>query len=83
MFQPGLANLLEALDVVSSAAHSIEVLRNDRMIVIRQCKPMQWLLPVVTGGRSHPQADKASITATLLHGRQISDDDIRAFDSSS
>src|SRR6266536_4041910 len=82
MFQPGLANLLEPLGVVSSAAHPIQVLRNDGMIAIRQRKPVQGLLPVITGSGSHPQADKGSTTSTLLHGRQISNDDIRPRDSS-
>src|SRR5436190_19819493 len=81
MFQPGLANLLEPLVVADSTAHAIEVLRNDGMIAIRQCKPMQWLLPVITGSGSDPQADKAYTTSTLLHRRQISNDDIRLRDS--
>ena len=34
MFEPGLANLFEAFVVVGSAAHSIEILRNDRMVGI-------------------------------------------------
>src|SRR6266496_2982750 len=82
MFQPGLANLLEPLVVADSTAHAIEVLRNDGMIVIGQSKPMQWLFSVITGSRSHPEADKGSTTSTLLHGRQISNDDIRPRDSS-
>ena len=36
MLQPGVPNLLKALGVVSSTAHPIEILRNDRVIVIWQ-----------------------------------------------
>jgi hypothetical protein len=36
MFARGLANLFEALVVVGAAAHAIEILRNDRVIVVRQ-----------------------------------------------
>ena len=78
VFQPGLANLFEALDVVSSATHSIQVLWDDRMIVIRQCKPIQVHLPVVAGICSHREADLSPDTPELLHTGQIANNDIRS-----
>ena len=78
MLQPGLANLLKALVVGRSAAHPIEILRNDRMVGIWYRKPIQFGHSVIAGGRSHRQADLGSATAKLLHGGQISHDDIRS-----
>ena len=78
MFQPGLANLLEPVVIAGSAAHSIQVLWDDRMIVIRQCKPIASLLSRCYRNRSHRQADKVSITSKLLHTGQIANDDIRS-----
>jgi hypothetical protein len=68
-----LADLLEAIVVVSAAAHSIKVLRNEWVIGLRQCKPVQRLIAVVTGGRSHSQADKMinRIVSPLQHLGQI------------
>src|SRR6266446_423021 len=84
VFQPGLANLFEAVVITSSAAHSIQILWNNRVIVIRQGEPIEFLVSVITRSRSHPQADKASIdsgsTSRLGHCRKISNDDIRSRD---
>ena len=40
---PGLTDLFELLFVVGTAAHSIQILRNEGIIVARQCKPIQGL----------------------------------------
>ena len=36
MLKPGVPNLFEALIVIGATAHPIEILRNDRVIVIWQ-----------------------------------------------
>ena len=43
MFKPGLANLFEPFGVVGATAHSIQILRDDWMIRLRQCEPIQRL----------------------------------------
>ena len=45
--QPGLANLLEPFVVVGAAAHSVKILRNKRMVVVRQCKPIHARSPLL------------------------------------
>src|ERR1051326_266738 len=54
VFPPGLADLLEAIVVIRAAAHPIKVLRNERVIGIWQCEPVQRLVAVVTRSRSYP-----------------------------
>ena len=51
----------------SSAAHSIKILRNDRVIGLRQRKPVDWLVAVVTRVCSYRQADLRSGASHLGH----------------
>jgi hypothetical protein len=69
VLQPGLANLLKAIVVRRSTAHAVEVLRNDRMVGIRQLKPIQFHISVIAGSRCHAQADLGATAAGLDHGR--------------
>src|ERR1700730_3244818 len=78
MLQPRLSDLLKAIVVGRSAAHSIEILRNDRMIGLWQLKPIERLVAVVTRGCAHPQTNLGPATSKLCHGRQISHNDIRS-----
>ena len=80
MFEPGLADLFKAVVITGSAAHAIQILRNDGVIRVRQRKPIQLGVSVITRSRPHPKANKAPTTSTLRHGGQISHDDIRARD---
>ena len=57
VFHPGLTNLFEAFAVIGATAHSIEILRNDRVISIWQCEPIDRLVAAVTGSRRYCQAD--------------------------
>ena len=66
MLQPGLPDLLKA---IGAAAHAIQILRNDGVIVVRQREPIEFLVSVITRSRSHPQADKASTNSTLASRR--------------
>src|SRR5262245_7830794 len=77
MFEPGLPDLFKAVAVISAAAHSIKVLRNNGMIDVRQRKPVQRLVAVVARGGSNSQPDEASITPVLRHFRQVTNDHIR------
>src|SRR5215510_13093240 len=78
MFEPGLPDLFKAVAVISAAAHSIKVLRNNGMIDVRQRKPVQRLVAVVARGGSNSQPDEASITPILRHFRQVTNDHIRS-----
>src|SRR5205823_12209248 len=44
VFHPRLTNLFEAFAVIGATAHSIEILRNDRVISIWQCEPIDRLV---------------------------------------
>ena len=78
VFPPGLADLFEAIIVIRPGAHSIQVLRNERVIGVLQCEPVQRLVAVVTGSRSHTQSDKMihSVVAALLNRGQVAHNDI-------
>jgi hypothetical protein len=73
MLYPGLANLLKAIIVARSAAHSIEILRNDRMVWIWQLIKMQGLVSVVAAGRSDCQADLGPATSKLFQASYFTD----------
>jgi hypothetical protein len=48
VFSPGLADLFEAIIIVRPATDPIEVLRDEWVIGIRQLKPVERLVAVVT-----------------------------------
>ena len=78
---PRLAKLLEPIVVSGAAAHSIKILRNKRMVVVRQGKPIHVRsCPFVTRISSQSEADAASNRTGLgLHKvKQTADDDIGA-----
>ena len=66
--------MFEPVVVTGTAAHPVKFLRNNGVIGLRQCKPIQWLVTVVTRGRSNSQPDEVSITSELRHFRQIAND---------
>src|ERR1051326_1733142 len=49
MLTPGLADLLKPVVVVSATTHSVNILRNKGMDVVRQGKPIHVDRPFVTG----------------------------------
>ena len=73
---PGLTDLFKALVIVRSAAHSIKILRNYRMVGLRQSKPIQINRPVIARGRSHPESHLGSIRSKLLHRGKVSHYDV-------
>ena len=79
MLQPRLADLFKTFVVSRSTAHAIKILRNDRMIGVRHRKPIQRDSSVIAGGRSDRDAHLSCVTAKLLRGGEISDDDIRSW----
>src|SRR5215216_2182986 len=44
---PGLAYLFEARGVIGASAHPVKILRNKRVIGLRQLKPINWLVAIV------------------------------------
>ena len=78
VFARRLANLFKALVVRGTAAHAVEILRNDRMIIARRCEPVQRLRPVIARSRSHSETDLRSRAAELAHARHVADNDIRS-----
>ena len=62
VLEPGLPDLFEAVVVISAAAHPIKILWNNRVIGIRQRKPIQRLVAVVTRRRSNSE------THTKIYG---------------
>src|SRR6476620_591048 len=84
MFAPRLADLLEPLSIVSAATHSVNILRNKRMIVARQSNPSHVLGPFVAGIGSQSEAHAASdrTIVGLLQADQIAHDDIGAWNGS-
>jgi len=76
VFHPRLADLFEARIVVCTAAHAIEILRNDWVISLRQRKPIHWLVTIVTGVRPYGQPDLCAVASLLVHIFDISNDNI-------
>ena len=80
---PGLANLLKPIIVTRAAAHPVKILRDKRMVVARQGKPIDVDRPFVTGIGSQRDAHPAinCTTVQLLQADQLADDDVRSGDS--
>ena len=80
VFTPRLADLFEALGVISAATHSVKILRNKRMTIVGLGNPIHVLGPLVTGVSAQREADLAVDGATvgLLQANQLAHDDIRA-----
>src|SRR5262245_28002139 len=80
VFAPGLPELFEFLGVVRATAHSINVLRNERMVVTRQSDPIDVYCAFVTGVSSQSEANETvDRTVFVLNEiKQLSDDNIRA-----
>src|SRR5215472_2164890 len=78
MFHPRLTDLFEAFGVISTAAHTIKVLRHDGVIGIWQGEPIDRLVAVVTRVCSYGKTDLGSSASLLGHIFYISDNNIRA-----
>src|SRR6266481_5600840 len=76
MFKPGLANLFESFGVIVATAHPIQISRNDWMIRLRQREPIQDYGSRVTGSCCDRNTHLRTGTAKLLHGGQISYDNV-------
>src|SRR5690348_324314 len=80
VFKPGLADLFEPLIIGSATAHPIEMLRDNRVIGLRQRKPIERLVAIITGSCSHSQSNKMiySVVSVLGHLWQVAHNDIGA-----
>src|SRR4051794_31124241 len=78
VLHPGLTYLFEPLIIGSATAHSIEILRDNRMIGLRQRKPIERLIAVITRSCSNPKPNKMiySVVSELSHLWQVADNDI-------
>jgi hypothetical protein len=79
MLGPGLADLLKALAVARSTAHSIEIVWNDRVIGLWHRKKIHRHVSRVARGRANAQANLGSVASKLLqpsNGAHVSGDDI-------
>ena len=72
MLTPGLAKLLEPLSVVCAATHSVKILRNKGMVVVRQGKPIHVDRPFVAGIGSQREPDAAIYCTTVNCCKPIS-----------
>ena len=79
VFHPGVPDLFKAVVVKGPNAHSIKILRNDRVIGIRQLKPIHRLVAVVARVRSRCQTHLCSSASKLFHALDFSNDDIGAW----
>ena len=52
--------LFEAFGVIRAAAHPIKILRDERMIGLRQRKPIDWLIAIVTRVGAYRQTNMMS-----------------------
>ena len=64
MLTPGLAKLFEPLSVVCAATHSVKILRNKGMVIVRQGKPIHIDGPLVAGIGSQREPDAAIYCTT-------------------
>src|SRR4029077_5825854 len=80
VLKPGLADLFEPLIIRCAPAHSIESVRDNRVVGIWQRKTIERLVAVITRSCSHPQPNKMiySVVSELCHARQVANNDIRA-----
>ena len=78
MLHPGLADLFEAIIIVSPTAHPIEVLRDNRMIGVWYGEEVHWLIAVVARSRADAEAHLSSAAGVCLHhGSQIANYNVR------
>src|SRR5438094_10468754 len=78
MFHPRLADLFEALGVIGAAAHAIQILRNERVIGLRQREPIDWLIAIVTRICSYCQTNLRRVVSLLVYVFDVSNNHIRA-----
>src|SRR4029077_1968495 len=83
MLTPGLADLHKHVGAIGVAAHSVKILRNKRMVIARQGKPIHVYRAFVAGISSQSETHAAPDGTSLgsLQAEQLPDDDVRAVDS--
>lgn len=79
VFHPGVADLFKAVVVKGPNAHSIKILRDDRVIGIRQLKPIHRLVAIVARVCSCRQTHLCSGASKLYHALDFSNNDIGAW----
>src|ERR1700738_1948759 len=77
VFHPRLPNLFEALGVICAGAHAIKVLRDDRVIGLRQREPVDWRVTNVTGIGAYGQTNLCRVVSLVVHVFNVSNNNIR------
>src|SRR6476620_9162614 len=83
MLTPRLTDLLESFVVTRAATHPVNILRNKRMVVVRQGKPINVDRPFITciGSQRDPHAAVDSTTVQLRQADQLANNHVGARDS--
>src|SRR3954454_11436038 len=78
VLHPGLPDLFEPLVIGSATAHPIEILRDNGMVGLRQRKPIERLVPVITRSCAHPEPNKMiyDVVSVLCHLWQVAHNDV-------
>src|SRR4029453_769594 len=84
MLTPGLSDLLKTVVVSGAAAHSVNILRNKRVVVAWQGKPIHVFRPFVAGigSQRNPHPAVYCATVQLYQADQFTDNYVRPGDSS-
>jgi hypothetical protein len=69
--------LFEPLGVIGAAAHTIKILRNERVVGLGQRKPIDWLITNVTRIGSYGQTNLCRVVSLVVHVFNVSNDNIR------
>ena len=79
MFDARLTDLFKAFVVHRTAAHSIKILRNHRVVIARIGKPVQIHRAEIAGIGSDGETDlRSAVSAELRQSGQVSDNHIRS-----
>jgi hypothetical protein len=73
MLHPGLADLLKTLVVVRASAHSIKIVRNDRMVRGGHFKKIHQLVSGVADRCAHAEADLSAAASKLNEASCLAD----------
>src|ERR1700719_3438832 len=77
VFHPRLPNLLEAFGVIGTAAHAIEILRNNWVIRLRQREPVDWRVTNIAGIGAYGQTNLCRVVSLVVHVFNVSNNNIR------
>src|SRR6476646_5862917 len=77
VFNPRLTDLFKALVVIRSPTHSIQIVRNDRMIGAWKHEKIDRDVSGVTRSRAHTETDLSSVVSVFFQILHVPGDDVR------